>query len=474
MAKAELDWDDVQGTILRGYRVDLARHLVLKVDDAAAARALLGSLVSGEGSLPQVTTAARWRHKPACFLNVGITYEGLRALGVPGGSLASFPRSFRLGATDPHTAKVVGDVEASDPRHWIGGLSDGSDVHVILSTWVAKDPAVLEQVTATLGAALAPAATVLSVHDARALPGDHVHFGYRDSIAQPLVAGAPPTKRSVPDGRPVVPAGAFLLGHPSQNAGSVYHVEPEALSTNSSFGAFRILEQDVAGFEAFLSDGAATLGIDRELLAAKVCGRWRNGVPLVLSPDTDAPDPPLDPAAHDDFDYVSDDPSTDDTFGYRCPLGAHIRRANPRSQAVLGGSGHLHRIIRRAMPYGPAYDPAVPDDATRGLIGFFINADLANQFELIMGTWMNGSTFVKSVPGPDGTNALRNISGDDVMGGRCDPSASSFTLPFPGTATAPPTNRRLTGFSRFVTTRGGAYCYLPSVTALRHLAGLAS
>src|SRR3712207_7169357 len=50
--------------------------------------------------------------------------------------------------------------------------------------------------------------------------------------------------------------------------------------------------------------------------------------------------------------YVSADPSLDDTFGYRCPVGSHMRRTNPRDAKVVGGGGHLHRIIRRAMPYG--------------------------------------------------------------------------------------------------------------------------
>ena len=465
---AELDWGDVQGTILRGYRVDLARHLVLRVDDAARARALLGSLVEGGSGLPQITTAARWQEKPSSFLNVGITYQGLVALGVPPDALASFPRAFQRGATDLRTATLVGDVGDSDPSRWVGGLSAGADVHLILSIWVPKEPEVLEAVSRTLRDAYAGAATELSSHDADALPGDLVHFGYRDSIAQPFVEGAPPMKHPAPDGQ-LVPAGAFLLGHPNQNGGT-YRVQPEALSTNSSFAAFRILEQDVAGFEAFLTSGAQSLGIDRELLAAKVCGRWRNGVPLSLAPDAEIPTLPGDEI--NAFDYVGPEAAIDDTFGYRCPVGSHIRRTNPRSAKVVGGGGHLHRIIRRAMPYGPTYRPDKPDDVPRGLIGFFINADLANQFEFLMSTWMNGATFVKSVRGPDGANPVKNISGDDVLGGRNDPKTSTFTIPSPPSPGEPATNRQLTGFSRFITTRGGAYCYLPSITAIRHLARL--
>lgn len=466
----DLDWGDIQGTVLRGYRVDLARHFVLKVRDPARARDLLGSLAGGDRSRPQITTAARWRDKPESFLNLGITYEGLRALGLPPESLGSFPAAFVRGATDPHTATLVGDVGGSAPEHWIGGLSRRADVHLIISVWVWKRPEVLEEVSAQLRAELAGAADELWAHDARALPGDAVHFGYRDGIAQPLVKGAPPMKHPAPDAQPEVATGAFLLGHENQH-GSVYGVEPEELSTNSSFAAFRILEQDVSGFEAFLTAGAATLGIDRELLAAKVCGRWRNGIPLSLSPTTPR-STGIAETSINDFDYVSADSDADDTFGYRCPLGSHIRRTNPRGAAVTGGSAHLRRIIRRGMPYGPPYDPLHPDDLPRGLVGFFINADLHYQFESIMSRWVNGADFVKSVKGPGGANTVRNVSGDDVLGGVNDPARSSFTLPTPPSGDGPVTNQRLTGFSRFVHTRGGAYCYLPSLTAVRYLARL--
>jgi len=121
------------------------------------------------------------------------------------------------------------------------------------------------------------------------------------------------------------------------------------------------------------------------------------------------------------------------------------------------------------MPYGPPYDPGHPDDTARGLVGMFINADLANQFEFLMSSWVNSATFVKSVAGPNGTNPVKNISGQDVLCGVNDPSSSSFTLASPS---GPAGNQRLTGFSGFVTTRGGAYCYLPSITALRYLARL--
>lgn len=455
-----LDYDDIQGTILQGYRVDHARHFVLQVTDPAGARAFLGSLVDPSSGMPQITTAARWTVKPASFLNVGITATGLAELGQP---TSGFPASFTLGATSTTTATLVGDIGDSAPANWVDGLADGANVHVILSLWVHRDVDVLEQVSATLRSAFAGALTELAAQDASAMPDNKVHFGYTDNISQPTVEGAPPSKHPRPDDQPVAPTGEFLLGYPNQND-SVYRVTPEQLSKNSSFGVFRLLEQDVAGFDAWLAAAAPQAGIDAEMLAAKVCGRWRTGVPLVLSPDTGTPDPPLPPEQINDYTYVPDD-----TYGYRCPVGSHMRRVNPRNELVIAG-GSLHRIIRRAMPYGPPYDPAHPDLTPRGLVGWFINADIENQFELVMSQWVNGSAFVMSPqPPPSGTpplpNPVNNISGTDVILGTSDPG--SLTLSTAPSGTTPFSNQKLTGFGPFVTTRGGAYCYLPSITALK-------
>jgi Dyp-type peroxidase family len=463
-----LDYADIQGTILRGYRVDHARHLVLRIHDRVGAKGFLGALVDPGRGLPQITTAARWNTKPRSFLNLGITAAGLAALGQP---LDGFPDAFTRGATDPATAILVGDVGPSAPSAWVDGFADGASVHLILSLWVDRDLDELERVAAILRKAFSGSLDELAAQDATALPENKVHFGYTDNISQPTVDGAPPTKRPRPDQQPVAPTGEFLLGYPSQNPGGVYRVTPAPLSTNSSFAAFRLLEQDVGAFDTWLAAAAAKAGVDAELIAAKICGRWRTGVPLVLSPDTATPDPPLPPERINDYNYVSGD----DKFGYRCPVGAHMRRTNPRDEMVVAG-GSMHRIIRRAMPYGPPYDPA-KEDGPRGLVGWFINADIANQFELIMSQWVNASEFVisdpdncpKGTPGRQCANPLWNITGRDVVLGANDPAKSSFTLSHPTTPAARWHNEALTGFRSFVTTRGGAYCYLPSVTALRYI-----
>jgi hypothetical protein len=107
------------------------------------------------------------------------------------------------------------------------------------------------------------------------------------------------------------------------------------------------------------------------------------------------------------------------------------------------------------MPYGPPYDPANPKDGIeRGLLGLFINGSLAQQFEFLMSTWINQGDFV-------GLNNMR-----DPLVGNNTPQESKFLVPSEeGTKT-------VTGFSRFVVTRGSLYCFLPSITALNYLASL--
>ena len=112
----QIDYSDVQGTILRGYRVDLARHFILELTDEVGARRLIGSMIDGTSGMPQVTTAEHWSAKPELFLNVGFTRAGLSRLGLTDDQLATFDPAFRRGATAPATAVLVGDVGASARR----------------------------------------------------------------------------------------------------------------------------------------------------------------------------------------------------------------------------------------------------------------------------------------------------------------------------------------------------------------------
>ena len=152
--------------------------------------------------------------------------------------------------------------------------------------------------------------------------------------------------------------GEFLLGYLNESGGT-YTVQPAELSTNSSYAAFRILEQDVAGFEAFLVEYAAKAGIDAETAGGEGLRA------LAQRQSAGAACPTLRSrrcrySELNDFTYVSTDPAQDDTLGLKCPIGSHIRRNNPRNGSVVGTDSTHHRIVRRAMPYGPPYDPEHP------------------------------------------------------------------------------------------------------------------
>jgi deferrochelatase/peroxidase EfeB len=87
-------------------------------------------------------------------------------------------------------------------------------------------------------------------------------------------------------------------------------------------------------------------------------GRWQSGAPLALAPDHDDPTLGADPQRSNHFGFG------DDPRGFKCPAGAHARRANPRD--ALDGEGsvnvRLHRMIRRGTSFGPALPEGVLED----------------------------------------------------------------------------------------------------------------
>ena len=439
---------------MRTYAMDALRVFVLRIAQAPQAGRFLASLVAGAPDTIALTTAVPWPQKPDYCVNVGFTHDGLAALGVTQASLDTFPEDFRQGAVA--RAGRVGDTGASAPANWRGGLAT-SDVHVLVFLF-AQTAATRDQLSTRLRAAFAAGFTEVSTHDAGSLPGNVAHFGYRDGFAQPTIDGGLPPL--LPDVLPKAPAGEFLFGHPSQYADFSYPVpQPAAqLGHNGSFVAFRILAQDCHGFEQFLVDASRQTSLDPELVAAKLCGRWRNGMPLALSPER--PDGPVPIEKFNSFDYVpteSTPDAVDDRRGYRCPIGSHIRRMNPRNSTVAGNSGLKRRIVRRGLPYGPRYDPGnTADGIERGLLGLFIGVSLKDQFEFLMSDWANKGAFA---PGLKDTR-------DPILGDHAAPG--TFLLPVEGRKPI-----EVTGMSRFVTCRGAAYCFLPSATGVRYLATVA-
>ncbi len=427
---------DVQGLVLRGYGMNALRLFVLRVERAAEARRVLAEL--------PITSATPWERKPDSCVNVAFTFAGLRALDLSPQTLASFPEEFRHGAAA--RATIVGDTGANAPEHWRTAFTS-PDGHVLVTVF-ARHAAEREERSAALRRHWHGALREIAVQDGDMLPGKVAHFGYRDGFSQPAVEGGLPDP--IPEPVPPAPTGEFLLGYQSQFSDFTYPVpQPSEFGLNGSFLAVRLLEQDCTAFESFLTEASQQHGIDRELLAAKLIGRWRNGVPLELSPENDHPTPEIAPERLNAYDYAKD------PYGYRCPMGSHMRRNHPRALRIAGGGASNHRIMRRGLPYGPLYDPAHPNDGIeRGLLGLFIAVNLKDQFEFLMSEWVNGTTFAAGLNG----------SKDPVLGNNADGSGT-FTIPVQGGKPI-----TISGFSSFVRTRGAAYGFLPSISALRSLA----
>jgi deferrochelatase/peroxidase EfeB len=483
-AAGTLDLADIQGFIVRGYRMPMVRHFLLKVGNAASARKLLGRWISGdESDVPQITTAEDWhvgfapgpgdnpadtpRRKPDYCLNVGLTWPGMVALeikdSVPGLSFKSFG-AFTAGAAE--RAHLVGDTGPSAPENWIGEFGKGGD-HVLV-TLHALSPEALANYSNRLTAVFPEGGAfreiwrqdgmaLMELQNGKPVPTSKVHFGYTDGISMTTIRGGP--ERYPPDHQQPCEPWLFVLQDEAEN----YFVpEPKELGRNGSFACFKMISTDVVGFENFLQSNKDK--IDPELLAAKICGRWRNGVPLMLSPDTNNPAGGIPLEQLNNYEYVNADGSGDPK-GLRCPVGAHMRRINPRGQPVTGqaqpgGSNNTHRLIRRGMPYGPIYDPQQPyDGIERGLLGYFINSNLENQYEFVLGEWVNKSEFAGAV-------RLPPLSKDPMIGTQ-DPATSVFAIP---QAQGAPI--KITGFGTFITTKAAAYCFLPSITAIKFISGL--
>lgn len=437
-----VDLDDLQGWVVRGYRMARVRHLVLEVTSAKAARRTIGACLD-DRDRTTVTTATPWSEKPTRTLNLGFTATGLAALDLPAASLRSFPSDFRNGAVS--RAAKIGDTGDSAPEHWTGRLGEPDVVHVLATVHGASTQDV-DTVTGELVDSDAGWREV-SRFDGAAFDGGRIHFGYRDGISQPRFEGV--HGEDLPDDQPITPAGGLLLGHPSQFENLRFTVpSPDALGHNGTYDAFRVLAQDVVAFEAFLRDAATQTGLDPELVAAKLLGRWRNGNSLVTDPDT--PGPPRDDSSINDFGYDQD------PVGVRCPIGAHMRRGNPRDgHVVQKGMAHTRRIVRRGMPYGPPLAPGEPDDGIeRGLLGNFIAASLSAQFEALMYDWINLGLHHVAITGQH----------DPILGAN-DPAHSRFEIPM-----ADGSCHVLHGFPRFIRTRGSAYTFVPSLTGLATIA----
>jgi Dyp-type peroxidase family len=373
---------------------------------------------------------------------LAFTDRGLVQLGVSPEERSTFLPEFQQGMTAAHRARVIGD--APGGRGWRWGRPSDSDVHVLCAAYAARRDA--------LPSGPPPGCSL--VRETAAEHSDAEPFGFRDGLSQPYVVGSGRSDNDVPV-QDRVAAGEFVLGY--ENAFGVLPASPwtEAdsplarehlsraplsraydLGLNGSYLVARELLQDVHAFHALTPE-------DR----ARVIGRWPSGEPLVTHP-VDAPAsagrPGADPTGNE-FRY-----RPTDAAGLRCPLGAHIRRANPRDALAdeeRGVSAELavrranqHRILRRSRAFRR------PEET--GLFFMCFNANIERQFEFIQQSWLNNPKFA----GPlDETDPLLSQQG------------TSFTL------RTGPDRETLPALRQFVRVLGGAYFFMPGLRVLRYL-----
>jgi Dyp-type peroxidase family len=501
-AKHHLELEQIQGLILNGYgHHPAARYAIFEITDPARARAWLGRLVKDLqfGEFRKTARDEPPFTRPIA-INVAFTHSGFAALGLHPIALVGFSLPFQEGLCDPDRARRLGDDGPSDPSGWAWGKA-GQPVHGVLAVFARTDGAAGHAaIQEVFDSNLKDSSGVRPFVVLDTTPTDPVlrreHFGFRDGITNPRLKSL-----ARPGSTDQIADGELLLGY--ENGYGRLPMSPEVpadtdrtgsladawdrtarkdFGRNGSYLVFRQLTQNVRAFWQYIyaaKDGVPEAAQGRagaEWLGAKFVGRWPNGTPITQYPDHPGPD--LRDNLNNFLYYEKGD-----GFGERCPIGAHIRRTNPRDTMLpvphdveLSGSPDdakkrttrleltaLHRIMRRGRIYGEpvdrGYDPEklrLADDTERGLYFLCFNANLSRQFEFVQSNWALNPTFAGLSSDPD-----------PILGSKraCPFPAADFTIP--GCPT-----RRVHDVPRSVEVRGGAYFFMPSRGAIEYLASI--
>lgn len=472
------DPGNVQGGILEPYRyVSHGALVMLAFDDPARAAAFLREQRVTTAADPHDATEGR------VHCNIALTVEGLRRLGLSEEELEQFPQEFREGMEA--RASQLGDVHINHPRRWrlpqpnwpepaapASPPIDLRAVHAVLQWRVpargqAEADAGIHDAAHPLHERLkalashSPGVRVLAVQPMQRLDGDYSreHFGFADGKSDPSIEPQP-----APGYRNQVHLGELLLGH--DNAADrppPKHRDPRGWLRDGSFLVVRKLRQDVARLDALVARAAADTSLPGDLIRAKMMGRWpgKNGDPLVLGAS----------GADNGFSFRRD------PAGSLCPFHAHIRRANPRAvpdpAVPQAPGGRPPRIVRRGMPYGPAYDAGAADEAAqarnaqeRGLVFMAYNASIGEQFEVIQ-RWIAGGNSSGSYSGVS----------DPFLGVPENGRQRWFRFEHDGAVVRvglDGTDAPLHDPQPIVRLEWGAYLFTPSVAALARLSARAS
>ena len=500
-----LELNDIQGIIPWGYGdMKHAYFVLLKITNPNDAKKWLGDL-AGDRAI----THAGDDYPNDIRLNIAFTQAGFEKLGLKKAQFYEdkrFSIEFEDGMITEHRQNILGDSEGSDPEEWYWGGPKTTPVHVLLLLYAhdkdRDDQEALKAVYASHRTKFESngLAEVLRLDTVR-LPKRKEHFGFRDGIAQPEIAGMKGTARSQKifdkggsDGN-IVAAGEFILGY--RNAYSKMPAGPKVepagdvgnnlqddgkgardFGRNGSYLVFRQLRQNVREFWEYIdkqtqNPNGSSNPQARDGLAAKMVGRWRSGVPLAKSPDKDLgeDDPRLDEWKDaDDFLYYDED-----FHGDICPVASHIRRSNPRDvldqdKKVSASIVNKHRMIRRGRAYGKlnakSMDPedllAADPDKEVGLQFICFNANIGRQFEFIQHTWVNSPKFHGLYSEAD------PLLGTDQVMYKKESRRIFGKFAAPGV----PLRQRVSDLKRYVDVVGGAYFFMPGINAIKYLANL--
>src|SRR6202008_2675413 len=260
-----LEFDDIQHILLTRTPAITGRYEFLSFDTPEGGRAWLTELIdkvqSAADAQATMDSADRW--VPLAF-----TWNGLRALGVPEESLATFPDEFREGMAG--RANILGDTGAAAPDPWCGGPA-AEGLHAIAIFFSRTDEQCkrsIEEHDKLL--ARTDGVRSLSYLDLNATPPfnyAHDHFGFRDRLSQPVIEGS--GEDPTPGSGVALKPGEFILGYPDEEGIIANLPQPEELSRNGSYMAYRRLREHVGLFRSYLKEQADTPD-GQDLLAAKL------------------------------------------------------------------------------------------------------------------------------------------------------------------------------------------------------------
>jgi Dyp-type peroxidase family len=442
--------ESIQGNILIPFHHECQAFLLLRFTDISSIAQWLWQLsrfITFNNVLMHENSSNCARNKiEACNLCVSFTHHGLVNISsIVEDDLARFV-AFKEGPAA--RAPKLRDDGLNAPEKWVFGGPAQPGIHSILIVAAAHEKDLEKQIAHQSGLAGQFGVEVVYTQRCKQLQGKLAgceHFGFKDGISQPRVRGI---VREVEDNSsyvrdPLLPPGEFILGHP--RVGGRRHFCPVWMR-NGSFQVVRRMTQDVPGWNEQLSRIKLKFMHDKEsthdALAAKLIGRWKSGTPLAIAPDAD------DGSSPDvQFDFASD------PEGFVTPRFSHIRKMHPRIPGFP--ERNWRRIIRRAIPFGPPYDPSVEacqDHVDRGLLLNAYMASIEDQFEFLLRSWANDPDFLEAEDGPD---------------------------PVIGRSASPICLRQKAGvrvklhLGQYVYTTGALYGFVPSRAGLRHLISIA-